>query len=68
MTTLTDRGIEPASQKPDTGSPADYDASIRSDAVYVLFTTIDATLAAARVGHDFASEPGGLPCLISSIS
>ena len=55
MTMLTLQGVEAASQIPDTGCRNDSDAPIRSDAVYVLFTTIDATLAAARIGHDFAA-------------
>jgi hypothetical protein len=55
MMTLTDRSVAPVSRRPDATFPIDCDPSIRSDAVYVLFTTIEATLAAARVGHDFAT-------------
>jgi len=55
MTTLTLQGVGAASQRPDVGCPNDCDPPIQSDAVYVLFTTIDATLAAARVGHHFAT-------------
>jgi hypothetical protein len=55
MTTLTLQGVDAASQMPGIGRHGDCDPPIRSDAVYVLFTTIDATLAAARIGHDFAT-------------
>jgi hypothetical protein len=55
MTTLIDHDVTPVSRRPDARYPAECDPSIRSDAVYVLFTTIEATLAAARVGHDFAT-------------
>jgi hypothetical protein len=55
MTTLTLQGVDAASQIPDIGCPNDSDPPLRCDGVYVLFTTIDATLAAARIGHDFAA-------------
>src|SRR5262249_1327886 len=55
MTTLTLQGVDAASQIPDIGCPDSCELPIRSDAVYVLFTTIDATLVAARTGHDFAA-------------
>ena len=44
-----------APQKPSTPNLDPSDPSIRTDAVYVVFTSIDETLAAVRVAHDFAS-------------
>ena len=55
MTTVTLQDVDAASQIPDIGWPNQSAPHIRSDAVYVLFTTIDATFAAARIGHDFAA-------------
>jgi len=55
MRTLTEQRVEPIPQIPDVPYPSRSEPPIRSDAVYVLFTSIESTLEAARIGHDFAT-------------
>jgi hypothetical protein len=54
MTHIMQRGGSAAAEVPAGPIRTESDPTIRTDAVYVVYTSIDATLAAVRVAGDFA--------------